>query len=220
MMNKQNQGALDRSPRRHSVGFCLLLVGLLCLPGCGGRSYENENDKLRAQRAELQAQISELQSRVALREGELRAIREQVDEGGQPIDGVEPPRLAGLVLGMYSGPIDSDGDGRYDALRVYARPVDQHGRQVTAEGSCRVRLLSIPAEGEPITLLDVRFTAEEFHDAYRSGITGTHYTLKSNLPAGLPTQAKLYVTLTDAATGRSYAAEKDIELVRGASAGG
>lgn len=192
-----------------------LLIVLLCLTACGSQtSFENENDKLRAERLSLQQQIDALQNKLALREGELQATREQLDDPLPPIEGVEPPRLAGIVLGMYSGAIDEDGDAVYDSLRVYVRPVDQHSRQITAEGIARVRLIVTPGQGEPETILDQTYDAQAFHAAYRSGVTGTHYTLKADLPANPPTQATLHVTLTDAAKGRSFQAQKQIALVR------
>ncbi|MBX2851864.1 MAG: hypothetical protein KTR15_08980 [Phycisphaeraceae bacterium] len=198
------------------MGFCLLLV-VVCaaLAACGSRrGYTNENDKLRAERLSLQEQIDELQNKLALREGELQATREQLGDPLPPAEGVEPPRLAGIVLGLYSGPIDLDGDARYDALRVYVRPVDQHSRQMTAKGTARVRLIATPADGEPKTILDQTYGPDAFHAAYRSGVTGTHYTLKAGLPEGRPTNATLHVALTDAATGRVFKAKKEVVLVR------
>lgn len=213
------QSAVSRSPRRYGVGFCLLLVVFFGLAGCGNqRSYSNENDKLRAERLVLNEQIEALQKQLVLRESELRAVREQLDDGRGAVEGAEPPRLAGIVLGMYSGPIDLDGDLKYDALRVYVRPVDQHSRQMTAKGSVRVRLIATPPEGEPVILLDKRYTADAFHHAYRAGVTGTHYTLKADLPDNPPAKAQLHVTLTDAATGRAYMAQKELVLVREADA--
>ncbi|MFN3167586.1 MAG: hypothetical protein ACE37H_11030 [Phycisphaeraceae bacterium] len=201
-----------------TVPIFVLLFVVAFLTACGSqRSFSNENDKLRAERLELKEAIDELQKQAAIREGEIRALREQMDEGTEPIAGVEPPRLAGIVLGLYSGPIDLDGDKRYDELRVYVRPVDQHGRQVTAQGAARVRLLVVPADesAEPRAVLDQSFDAEQFYAAYRDGITGTHYTLGAALPADPPTSATLRVDFTDAATGRRYFAEKRVALVRG-----
>ncbi|MEM9348029.1 MAG: hypothetical protein AAGB26_15585 [Planctomycetota bacterium] len=190
-------------------------MSCLLLSACGQqKSFANENDKLRAERLSLQQQIDELQGKLALREGELRATRERLEDPLPPIEGIEPPRLAGIVLGMYSGPIDLDGDAVYDALRVYVRPVDQHSRQMTAKGTARVRLIATPAGSEPTTLLDKTYSPGVFHDAYRSGVTGTHYTLKADLPADVPTEATLHVSLTDAATGRVFKAQKQVTLVR------
>lgn len=214
-MTETIQCEVLRSPRRYGVGFCLLLVSvLLVLPACSRGGYSNENDKLRAERLELKQEIEALQGKLAIRENELRATRQQLDEGSEPIDGVEPPRLAGIVLGMYSGPIDLDGDKVYDALRVYVRPVDQHGRQMTAQGKARVRLIVTPDEGEPKAVLDQAYDVKAFHEAYRSGVTGTHYTLGADLPKQLPDKATLHVTLIDAATGRGFTAEKPVVLMR------
>lgn len=235
MTIKTPQHGTARSPRSANVGFCLRLnkkkgtvpfllfspvvATLLLLPACGSQvSFRNENDKLRKERLTLKQEIDGLQEQLALREGELLAMRRQMDEAAGPIDGVEPPRLAGIVLGMYSGPIDLDGDKKYDALRVYVRPIDQDSRQITAAGSARVRLLVVPAEGEPRAVLDQAYDPDAFHTAYRSGVTGTHYTLGADLPDDPPAQATLHVTFTDAKTGRSYSAEKKLTLIRGAQA--
>lgn len=201
------------------MGFCLLLL-LLCvlLAACANQqSFENENDKLRAERLSLQQQIDELQNKLALREGELEATRGQLEDPLPPVEGVDPPRLAGIVLGLYSGPIDMDGDAKYDGLRVYVRPVDQHSRQITATGTARVRLIVTPAEGEPTTLLDETYEPDAFHAAYRSGVTGTHYTLKADFPDDPPTNATLHVSLTDAITGKVFKAQKEVMLVRNAT---
>jgi hypothetical protein len=198
------------------VGFCLLLVAACAaFAACSSqRDFTNENDKLRAERLSLQEQIDELQNKLELREGELRATRERLNDPLPPVGDVEPPRLAGIVLGLYSGPIDLDGDAKYDALRVYVRPVDQHSRQMTAKGTARVRLIATPADGEPQTILDQTYDPEAFHSAYRSGVTGTHYTLKSELPADPPAKATLHVSLTDAETGLVFKAQKEVALVR------
>ena len=193
----------------------VMLSAALLLPGCSKpRNFKNQNDDLRAQRMTLKQEIGTLQEQLALREEEIRAMREQIDMGAKPIEGVDPPRLAGVVLGVYSGPIDLDGDAKYDALRVYLRPVDQHSRQITAAGTARLRLIVVPAEGEAKTLLDQRYDADTFHKAYRDGVTGTHYTLKADLPADLPTAATLYVSLTDAVSGKVFKTQKEVELVR------
>lgn len=219
MTTRPKQSEVSRSPRSLSVGFCLLLgIALPLLTACGQqKSFANENDKLRAERMSLQQQIDELQNKLALREGELRATREQLNDPLPPVEGVEPPRLAGIVLGLYSGPIDQDGDAVYDGLRVYIRPVDQNSRQLTAKGTARVRLITTPANSEPVTILDETYGPDAFHAAYRSGVTGTHYTLKADLPDDRPASATLHVSLTDAVTGKVFKAQKEVTLVRASS---
>lgn len=188
--------------------------------GCGKRSVSAENSKLRAERLELERDVEELQSRLALREQELAAMRAQEQQGTQPIEGIQPPRLAGIKLGGYTGAIDLNSDKANDALRVYVRPVDQHGRQITAQGTAHLTLTSQTGEGSPAgkLLLEKTYDPERFHAAYRDGPTGTHYTLGADLPAdlpgGLPASAVVEVALTDAVTGRIYKASKTIELVR------
>jgi len=151
------------------------MFAMLLLPACTNRSLSKENDKLRAQRQDLQQQIASLQEKITLREGELKAVRQQLSEGATPITGVQTPRLAGIVLGLYTGPIDLDGDAKFDALRVYVRPVDQHGRQITAEGTAKITLVSLPADGSAVgtVLLEKTFDTDAFHQSYRSGVTGT-----------------------------------------------
>lgn len=210
------------------MGFCLLTITVLKkgtapfllalslgLTACGSqKSFENENDKLRAERLSLQEQIDALQNKLALREGELLATREQLNDPLPPVDGVDPPRLAGIVLGLYSGPIDVDGDSVFDALRVYVRPIDQHSRQITAQGTARVRLIVTPADGDAKTILDQSYGPELFRAAYHEGVTGTHYTLKAKLPEERPASATLHISLTDAITGKVFKALKEVTLVR------
>ena len=208
-----DQQCLQKACKKGTVPFFVAL--LLCLAACGSQqSFENENDRLRAERLTLEQQVDDLQRKLVQREDELRATREQQQNPLPPVEGVEPPRLAGIVLGRYSGAIDQDGDAAYDALRVYVRPVDQHSRQITAQGTARVRLIVTPARGEPKTILDQTYEPKAFHAAYRTGVTGTHYTLKADLPADLPASATLHVSLTDAATGLVFKSQKEVSLVR------
>jgi len=195
----------------------LLLLSVCVLPACASRgSAERENTRLRTEGLNRERYVDQLETALALREGELLALREQMETSAQPTEGVDPPRVAGIVLGRYTGAMDSDGDGRYDALRAYVRPVDQSSRQIPAEGTARMRLIATPPDGDPRTLVDVTYSLEEFRASYRDGLTGSHYTLSADLPRDVPTTATLHITLTDAATGRRYVAQKPVLLIRGA----
>ncbi|MFI4862269.1 MAG: hypothetical protein ACIAXF_16515 [Phycisphaerales bacterium JB063] len=195
----------------------ICLLGLAVLPGCGAtpNKLSSQNDELRRSNMELERAVDELSEQLAMRERELAAMR--AADGQSPVDGVEAPRLAGIELDRLTGVLPSADDttgGR--ELRVYLRPVDQDGRLITVAGSARLRLVYTPAEGDPVTLVDQRYDTDQFHAAYRDGITGTHYTLEANLSAESIEQgaATLHVALTDAATGRVYTAQRVVALSR------
>ena len=196
--------------------LCLACVlTLLAVPGCGASSktLSNQNDELRQSNLERERALDDLGEQLALREQELATIR--AAEGSQPIDGVEPRRLAGIELDRLTGVLPgADAEGAGKELRVYLRPSDQDGRVMTVAGTVRVRLIHTPADGEPQTLLDTTYDAELLHAAYRDSITGVHYTLKATLPGDAPPSggATLHVALTDSATGRVYMVERVIAL--------
>ncbi|MEM9416245.1 MAG: hypothetical protein AAGA29_12330 [Planctomycetota bacterium] len=196
---------------------CLLTLLLtLALPGCGaspGR-LSAQNDELRRSNMELERAVDELSEQLALREQELVAMR--AAEGGDPVDGVEVPRLVGIELDRLTGVLPASADAQAYELRAYVRPVDQDGRVMTVAGTARVRLVQTPADGDPMTLIDTAFNAEQWHAAYRDGITGTHYTFKTELPRDVFEHGglTLHVALTDGATGRVYTAERVVALTR------
>ena len=174
----------------------------------------NENDRLRAENLELHRAMDDLQQQVILRENELTAIQGQSDGNAHPIEGAQPPRLAGIRLDELTGVLDNDADGVGDELRVYLKPVDQDGRMMTVAGRVTLRLISIRDEGEPVTLIAKTFEPDQLHAAYRNGFTGTHYTLGGELPEDVPEQAVVHVAFTEAGTGRQYTTQQVIRLKR------
>lgn len=187
---------------------------LLSLTGCQSRrTFLNQNDELRAERQRLTQRVEELEQQLTLRESELGALK--TAERASPIPGVEPARIVGIILGAYSGGIDTTADGKPDQLRVYLRPVDRDGRFMAAAGSARLRLIHTPADSQPTTLLDKQWDPAGFRDTYRSGFTGTHYTLaallEGVLPDPTPQQVTLQVDFTEAG-GQTYTAQRPIDL--------
>ncbi|MAE65087.1 MAG: hypothetical protein CMJ18_12525 [Phycisphaeraceae bacterium] len=190
------------------------------LTACGGpRNFLNENDRLRRQNLELNEQIEKLQAQIESRIQEIDALQAQQEQGGAAarIDGADPPRLSRLRFGRYSGPVDSDGDGQHDQVRIYLHTLDQHGRFVPVSGRAVVRANIATANAAPGTIASRAWEPPEFDQSYRSGITGTHYTLELDLPAGAAgvERIQLYVALHDAATGLRHAAEKSFEMSAG-----
>ncbi|XAM01302.1 hypothetical protein OT109_07895 [Phycisphaeraceae bacterium D3-23] len=195
---------------------CVLLS--LALPGCGASSNKlsTQNDELRRSNMDLERAVDQLGEQLAMRERELAAMR--AAEGGGPVEGVDGPRLAGIELDrltglLPTGAVAGDGSGVAE-LRVYLRPVDQDGRIITVAGTARLRLIHTPAQGDPVALVDKEYDADQFHAAYRDGITGTHYTLEAQVPADTQITGGLtvHVALTDVVTGRVYTVERVVVL--------
>ncbi len=187
----------------------ILTAALLTLPACRGpRNFTNENDRLREQNFVLQESVQSLEAALARKDAELTTVREQLD-GARPLPGIAAPRLTTVALDRYCGPVDTDGDGRDDVVRLYLKTLDQHGRTLPIEGKAEAKLVLLgDGEDEPTTLVGKRYDAEQLRAHYRSGFTGTHYTFELPLdtaPTGSSTIAAR-VTLTDAATGVTHEA--------------
>ncbi len=200
-----------------------LLLAVVSLPmvlvGChvGPRNFENENDRLRAEVQKLQQEKAELQQKLDLRLGELETLRHQQASGSatQPMPGAEPPTLAKLQFGRYSGGVDNDDNGVDDLIRVYLRPLDQQGRLLPVAGRATVQVVAIPDEGEPHMLAERTYSAKQFNDAWRSGFTGQHYTLEVKLPSNLPEnleQVTVKVSFTQAQTGAHLSEQKPFRI--------
>lgn len=220
MTTNANQYETSRSPQILSVGFYLMMTAIaaaLC-SACSTPKPGNANrvDAIPAERQSLDQQIDTFQGKLVQRQGELQPVREELDDPLPAVPTGEPSRLAGIVLGLYSGPIDLDGDATFDALRVYVRPIDQRSRQIAATGTARVRLIASSIDGEPTIILDQTYSPDTFQAGFRSDIAGTHYALKADLPKDLPATATMQVTLIDATTGKVYRSQKQISFAENA----
>lgn len=218
------RSAMTLHPPRNPLRFrrAAAALGLVVLAGCqiGPRNFENENDRLRAQNLALRQEVEALEDRLELRLGELETLRQQVNPATQPGADVpqgESPVLSRLEFDRLSGPVDEDGDEADDLIRVYLEPQDQRGRLLPVAGRAVVRAVTIPAEGEPTLLAERVYEPEAFESAWRSGITGRHYTLELPLPEPLPEHAgdvTVKVTFTQANTGHQLTAQQPMTLRR------
>ncbi len=195
------------------------LVLVLCVvAGCsrGPRNFVNDNDRLRADNLELNRTVEQLQETLARRDSELEALRQR-DEAAAPMPGVTPPSLAQLKLDRYSGPVDTDGDGADDVIRLYLKPMDQHGRVIPIEGAAKLTMVLLADGAEPATLLETTYDPAAMRAAYRSGFTGVHYTLELPLGEGLPageSSVALRLTFTDAGTAADHAVTAAYSVTR------
>ena len=169
----------------------LLLVGLMLTPACSvrvggdGQSVQQHNDELRRDNQQLRQQIDQTQDRVARLQQELQTyrLRAQQDPGGQKPEMPDAviPVLTGLDFARYTGPVDTDRDGRLDTLRLYLRPTDQKNRFRVVAGQVNVQLTRLAPEEPPQVLLERTFSPSQLDQAYRTGFTGDYYHLDLTL---------------------------------------
>ena len=184
------------------------IAALLWLGGCtiGGSSTASaQNDELRRKVAEQQRQIESL----AAARDELNAKLES-----RARDGVVDPEVAAATPAVSALEIDSlstllplDAKGPATALRVHVRTLDGRRRFTQAVGVLTVEL----KDGAGATLANGRVGPVALRDAYRSSVTGTHYTIDTPLPS--PSQGKTFMLtliFEDALTGRRLEASREL----------
>ena len=190
---------------RRSAWRPIVTVGLaMTLAACSNPvTVARENDRLRRSNMELQRQVTELEKERQLRSAQIDALQQRL-EVAPAIADAELPQLVAVRFGRLSGAIDEDRNNVRDTLRIYLQTIDQHGRFLPVAGRAQLQAVAITPGSDPKTVVEHTFEPVELDKMYRSGLTGTHYTLKLPLPDPLPpdlTEVTAKVTFTDAATG-------------------
>lgn len=191
-----------RAARTAAAGAAIAMA--LVLGGCGARNFTNENDRLRAANLELQRQVDRLQAQLELRVAQIDAMQQEaVRDRPEELRSAEVPRAVSLRLDRHSGPLRT-GDSDYeDLLRLYVRPLDQRGRFLPVAGQATVQAVALRPGKEPVVVGELTVSPDDWERAYRSGLTGTHYTLELPLrePPEGARELAVHVNFTDAATG-------------------
>lgn len=204
--------------RVRSLGVSLAAAGLvLCtLTGCisgrlgGSQPPDVVINELRDDNIALKEQVASLQKNIDARLAEIDTLRQQVD-GARPLQGVDAPRVVKLEFGRYSSAVDRDGDKRDDVIRLYLKTMDQQGRFLPASGKATLQAVLLRAGKEPLTLATVEIDPQAWDKSYRTGLTGTHFSLElpltgtdstalNTLKKG-PHDITVMISFTDAATG-------------------
>jgi hypothetical protein len=189
----------------------VLLAAVVAVTGCRS-NFATEADALREQVLELERSNEQLARRIAELESELAEVSAM--PGSLPEDvRAAQPHVVEIRIGRLSHVDDVDGDGRPDLLRVYVRPLDGLGRFVQLVGRLSISAALMP-EGRPaVTVGQIALEPMELRSAYRSGLTGTHYTIECPLdvPEGT-SEEDLVVSavFTDGATGQRHSAHQTV----------
>jgi len=202
--------------------FVLAVAAGLAAAGCsGGSRIAAENDRLRSENADLLSKLGDLEGR-----HQEFAAQLKVAAASQPQSTVDPevrantPVIGSVKLGKLSHAVDDDRDGTPEKLRLYLESADGRGRFTQVVGTVAVTAALLPTDGEAVTIGQGRFTPTEVRDAYRSGMTGTHYTFEIPVQVELPPPeagkpvptATVRVEFTDGLTGQTLTAERSIAL--------
>jgi len=192
-----------------------LLVPLLLLPGCRGRDFANENDILRARVMELEDELAEAVRRNAELRAELASVAAVPASLSEAVR-ASTPHVTDIAIGPLSHLRDENRDGAIDTCIAYVSPSDALGRFVQMVGELSVHVGLLPADRDAITIGRAALSPAQLRAAYRSGMTGTHYTIA--VPVVLPDDAGAYrecvvhVVYIDGRTARRLEAHRVIRL--------
>jgi hypothetical protein len=182
--------------------------------GCrGGGDFANENDALREKVLDLERDLARSRRRITELEAELATIA--AVEAGDEVIHANTPHVATLDIGRLSHVRDLDEDGTVDTLVLYVTPADGLGRFVQLVGELTAHAAVLPGGGEAVTIGRVVLPPGELRASYRSGVTGTHYTV--HVPIAIPPDAgvaegDVSVVYTDGRTGRRHEAHRAVAL--------
>ncbi|MCI0674491.1 MAG: hypothetical protein L0Y42_01810 [Phycisphaerales bacterium] len=198
--------------------FIGLALAALTSTSCSNtKEVSKANNELRMKNVELQSQVDDLSRRN--KELQIELERSSAVPSTLPEDiRANTPHVTAIKIDGISHVRDSDNDGRPDRLVIYLQPTDGRGRFTQLVGSVSVNAALVPADGEAQTVGRVTLNPAEVRDAYRSTITGIHYTIEvpiqlPDLPAGKGDQKLVAsVAYDDGATGQRLTAERAINL--------
>jgi hypothetical protein len=212
--------------RRDLARLCLRAVSawafIVVLASCSsGKRIAKANDALRLSNHELSQEVLALKRRNNELEIELQRLAQQQPEAASADILQNLPRIVEISIGRLSHVRDADRDGQLDSLLVYLQPVDGLGRFTQMVGTVEINAASVPSHGDPVSAGQATFAPRDVRDAYRSSLTGVHYTFE--VPIELPAQSppgsdqgspSLFVRVTyhDGQTGHTLTAERSIPV--------
>lgn len=199
-----------------AIAALLVVVSAAGPAACRSADIAQANDELRDRVVDLEDEVRELRDLNAELEVKLAAAGAATPAGELP-ERVRAsiPRVTRISISRLSHARDDDGDGRVDRLTLYLLPADGRGRFVQLVGEATASATVPVVGGPPLAIGDLTLDAPAVRDAYRSGLTGTHYTIELpvELPEGdPPATCTVQVAFDDALTGRRHSASRTVDL--------
>lgn len=201
-----------------------LLLAAAVLAGCRAKGTFTEADELRRQLDEARSQIAVISAERDEARSKLAEMdRVRLATGDLAADAFAAlPRCAGIEIDFLSG-LRSEfaADGGFDIADISIVPFDGRRRFVQVVGTIRASVDLLPEPGaaaDPARRGSVTLGPADLREAYRAGLTGTHYTLRVPLSPPLspgPGSAVVTVEFLDALSGSVHRASRSLALTTG-----
>lgn len=200
-----------------TAAILVLLSGLVA--GCQARALvPSEADAFRDQIRSLNGRIAALEQANSELKAELAATSPDQQLAEVQANIPMPVRLKVGWGAAVEPAADAAGRG---TLRLYLETLDGRGHFVQATGWLEVTTFSMPpSPSQPVGLGGVALKPSELRDRYRSGLTGTHYTIETpiDLRAAAGAETVLaHVTYRDGISGETLRASTVVPLPRQAA---
>lgn len=209
--------------------FAIALSLCVLLPAAAGCSRKVGGSKLQ----QLEARVDELEATNRKLAAERNELDAKVTELSRALDAATGtsagavvaalPRCAGLEFDRLTSLVDRDGSPGFEGVDAYVRTLDGRRRFVQVAGTLRVQVLAYPEadakDSAPRVLGEVTLGPEALREAYRSGLTGTHYAVA--LPLARPIGGsendralliELVAQFDDLVTGVRHAASRGLDI--------
>ncbi|MDY6913398.1 MAG: hypothetical protein SVT52_02930 [Planctomycetota bacterium] len=198
---------------RSASVFAAVVLGLLLtaggcvavVPRAKYKALRRELDDARQRNRTLTETNEALQT-------DIVAKRKQIDSlaalGGKRLEKMF--HTARIELGRHTGGVDTDGRAGHDGIKVYLRPIDQHGSTVKAAGDVTVRLFDLAADPKDNLIGRYEWSVDDIAKQWSSGFLTYHYSFVCPWQPGPPKndEITIRVEFTDYLTGRQFTAQK------------
>ncbi len=199
--------------RMHGIAPLLLATGMFIFAGCmnGGRNQNDLKSELRQlqeQNRKLAEDNRQLQSVVATQQTQIKTLQKLGEKRMEKLFHVEQ-----IELGKYTGGTDIDGNPGHEGIKVYLRPLDQHGSVIKAAGEVTVQLFDLAADPKENLIGRYHWSVEQVAKQWSSGFFTYHYSFLcpwKQSPGH--DEITVRVEFTDYLTGRVFTAQKACEV--------